>query len=262
MTARVKTIGVIALLLPLSLGSINLFAQPSKASYSQAEYLALISTYVDKAVNIYDGSFAYSYTTHDMLKNETVTRRVDPSRPFLQSDRIISINGALPSSERIEMHERRMQRRLLRRLEADRSLINEEREKEGSEKERFMAMLIPESLKLIKQAGNLHTLEFRGMEEDRRTIYENLIGTLVLDVDKGYIKELHVRVSKPFSPYLFMRINAGYFVLRFELNESGLPVQSDATWELEGHILYIRDLDRNEAIRWFDIEKLSLPDTE
>ncbi len=262
MTTRVKTIGVIPVLLLLSLGSINLFAQHAKPSYSQAEYLALISTYVDKAVNIYDGRFAYSYTTHDMLENETVTQRVDPSRPFLQSDRIISINGAPPSTERIEKHERRMQRRLRRRLEADRSLIKEEKEREGSEKERFMAMLIPESLKLIKQVDNLHTLEFRGMEEDRRTIYENLIGTLVLDVNKGYIKELRVRVSGPFSPYIFMRINAGYFTLRFELNESGLPIQSDATWELDGHILYIRDLDRNEAIRWFDIVQLSLPDTE
>ena len=262
MTARVKKIGVIALLLPLSLVSINLFAQASKASHSQAEYLALIFTYVDKTVNIYDGSFAYSYTTHDLLENETVTHRIDPSRPFLQRDRIISINGAPPSSERIEKHERLMQRRLRRRFETDRSLVNEEKEREGSEKERFMAMLIPESLKLIKQAGSLHTLEFRGMEEDRRTIYENLVGTLVLDVNEGYIKELRVRVIEPFSPYIFMRINAGNFALRFELNESGLPVQSDATWELDGHILYTRDLDRNEAIRWFDIVQLSLPDTE
>ena len=84
MTASVKGFGVITVMLLLSLGSVKLFAQPVKSAYTQAEYLALIAEYVDKAINIYDGKFAYSYTTHDMLEKETVTRRVDPSRPFLQ----------------------------------------------------------------------------------------------------------------------------------------------------------------------------------
>jgi hypothetical protein len=260
MTTSVKGFGVIIVMLLLSMGSIKLFAQPVKSAYTQAEYLSLIADYVDKAVNIYDGKFAYSYTTNDMLEKETVTRRVDPSRPFLQSDQIVSVDGAPPSADQIKKHERLMQRRLRRRLEADRSLVNEEREREGSEKERFLAMLIPDSLKLIKQVDNLHTLEFRGMEDDRKKIYENLIGTLVLDTKNGFIKELGVRVSESFSPFIFMRINAGSFSLRFELNESGLPIQTDATWELDGHILYIRDLDRNETISWFDITQLSLPD--
>lgn len=260
MTASIKGFAVITVMLLLSLGSVKLFAQPVKTPYTQAQYLALIAEYVDKAINIYDGKFAYSYTTHDMLENETITRRVDPSRPFLMSDRIVSVNGAPPSTERIKKHERLMQRRQRRRLEADRSLVNEEREREGTEKERFLAMLVPESLKLINQKDNLHTLEFRGMEDDRKKIYENLIGTLVLDTKDGYIKELHVRVREPFSPFIFMRINAGYFALRFELNESGLAVQTNATWELDGHILYIRDLDREETITWFDITPLSVPD--
>ncbi len=246
------------MMLVFSLGSINLNAQTAKSTFTQAQYMSLISEYVNKAINIYDGRFAYSYTTNDLLKNKTVTRRIDPSRPFLLSDRIISVNGALPSKEDIEEHEQLMQRRLRRRLEADRSLVNEEREREGSEKERFLAMLIPDSLRLIHQVDNLHTLEFRGMEDDRKKIFENLIGTLVLDTKNGYIKELRVRVSKPFSPFIFMRINAGYFSLRFELNETGSPMQTDATWELDGHILYIKDLDRNEKISWFDIEQLSL----
>jgi len=233
-------------------------AQP----YSQADYLAMIEQYVERAVNIYDGNWAYSYTTQDWIDNESVTRRIDPSLPFLQSDRILAENGAPPSVERIERHERRMQRRLQRRQERrqDRALVDEEREREGSEKERFMALLIPDSIKLVKQEGELHTIEFRGMEEDRRKIYEHLVGRLVLDTRQQFIRELQVEVIQAFSPYIFMRVNSGQFTMRFELR-NGEPVQTDATWELDGHILYIKELDRKEDTQWFDINRV-VPDTE
>ena len=151
-----------------------------------------------------------------------------------------------------------MQRRQRQEFEhKGRSMVEEERAREGSEKERFLDLIIPESVGLVAQEGHLHTLEFRGMEEDRRKIYEYLKGTLVLDTAREYIRELRVEVTEPFSPFFFMRINEGYFSLRFELRE-GVPVQTNATWQLDGHILYIRDLERNNEIEWFDITREAL----
>ncbi len=225
--------------------------------YTQQEYLALISRYVDKVVNIYDGNWAYSYTSHDLLEEETLTWRRDPSRPFVESDQLIAVNQAPPTADRLARHEKRMQRRLRRRQESQRKLTVEEQEarREGSEKERFLSLIIPESIRLVKQEGDIHVIEFRGMEEDRQTVYEHLVGTLVLDTRQGYIKELQVRVTEPFSTFLVMKINSGYFSLRFALVD-GLPVQTDATWQLDGHILYVRDLDRNEEFEWFDLSPL------
>ena len=150
-----------------------------------------------------------------------------------------------------------MQRRLRRREEAsqDDSLVEEERDREGSEKERFMAMIIKDSIRLVTRDEDLHTIEFRGMEEDRKKIYEHLIGRVILDTRQEYIQELQVRLTEPFSPFFIMRINDGYFSLRFELL-NGVPVQKEATWKLDGHILYIKDLDRDEEIKWFDIAKV------
>jgi hypothetical protein len=151
-----------------------------------------------------------------------------------------------------------MERRLRRRQGASNpSLVEEEEEREGDEKQRFLDLLIPESLKLVGREGNLHTLEFRGMEEDRRSIYEHLVGTLVLDTGNEFIRELQVKVIEPFSTYFVMRISDGYFSIRFELKD-GIPVQTDATWKLDGHILYMRDLDRDQELSWFDIEKVVL----
>jgi len=223
-------------------------------SYTREQYLSLIESYVARTVNIYDGNWAYSYTVHDRLDAESVTRRIDPSKPFLQSDQLVAINSQAPSAERRDQHERRMQRRLRRRENADRrSLVDEEREREGSEKERFLNLIIRDSVRLVKQEGDLHTLEFRGMEEDRRAIYEHLTGLLVLDTRNEYIRELQIRVHEPFSPYFIMRINSGYFSLRFELVD-GVPMQSDATWQLDGHVLFVRDLDRDQEVEWFDVE--------
>ncbi|MBT5483396.1 MAG: hypothetical protein HOH14_06520 [Gammaproteobacteria bacterium] len=255
-----KTGSAFLSLLLLLLWNAAALAQPPVTSsndpYTQAQYLDLINSYVEKTVNIYDGSWAYTYITDDKLDMEKLARRVDPSKSFLQSDQIISINGSPPSLERQSRHERRMQRRLQRRQNTKRSIVEEERAREGSEKERFLAMIIPESLHLVKQEGYIHTLEFKGMEDDRKNIYKHLIGTLVLDTKNEFIRELQVRITQPFSPFFIMRIHSGFFSLRFALNNEGLPIQSDATWQLDGHILYLRDLDRNEELNWFDIEKV------
>jgi hypothetical protein len=228
----------------------------SAQSYTQAQYLDMIEAYVDKLQNIYDGTWAYSYTNHDKLDAESITRRIDPSLPFVLSERIIAENGGPPSAQTLASHERRMQRRL-RRSEGGStpSLEEEEEEREGNEKERFLNLLIRDSVKLVSQEGDLHTLEFRGMEEARRSIYEHLVGTLILDTRNEYIRELQIRVSKPFSPFIVMRINDGNFSLRFELKD-GYPVQTDATWQLDGHILYLRDLNRDQELEWFDMEKV------
>ncbi|MFT5320411.1 MAG: hypothetical protein ACI934_000547 [Pseudohongiellaceae bacterium] len=255
-----KTGSIFLSLLLLLLWNAPVPAQPSvnpdQDSYTQAQYLSLISNYVEKTVNIYDGSWAYTYITDDQLDKEELARRVDPSKPFLQSEQIISVNGGPPSLDRQARHERRMQRRLNRRQNTKRSIVEEERAREGSEKERFLAMIIPESLHLVKQEGYIHTLEFKGMEDDRKNIYEHLIGTLVLDTKNKFIRELQVRITQPFAPFFIMRINSGFFSLRFALNNEGLPMQSDATWQLDGHILYLRDLDTDEELSWFDIKKV------
>lgn len=232
-------------------------AQPGTEPYSQADYLAIIEAYVAKVENIYDGEHAYSHRNVDRLEDETLTWRRDPSRPFLESDRLIAVNGAPPSADRLARQERRMQRRLDRRRKAamEDSIEAEERAKEGQEKERFLALLIPDSLTLVKQEGDLHYVQFRGMEEDRRNIYEHLVGTLVLDTRNEYIRELQVRVTEPFSTHLVMRINSAYFSLRFNLVD-GRPVQTDATWQLDGSILFLKSLAWDEEFEWFDIERV------
>lgn len=251
-------------LLPLLIGLVIGLAWPSLVSaqaYTREQYLAMIETYVDKVRNIYDGSWAYSYTSNNLLEERSLTRRIDPSLPFLLSEQIILENGGPPAAETLERHERRMQRRLRRREgKGSPDLVEEEEEREGNEKERFLALLIPDSLELVSVDGDLHTLEFRGMEEDRRTIYEHLKGTLVLDTRNEYIQELQIRVLEPFSPYLIMHINDGYFSLRFELRD-GVPVQTEGTWKLDGHLLFVKDLDRDMELKWFDVERVGTENT-
>ena len=230
----------------------------AQASFSNDEYMALIEEYVDKAINIYDGTWAYSYTTRNTLEEESETRRLDPSQPPLLYESIIAVNGEPPSAERVEKHERRMQRRLKRKQRGagDRSIVDEEKAREGEEKARFLSLIIQDSLQLVHREGNLHTLEFRGMEEDRKNIYEHLVGRLVLDTEKGFIRELQVEVTEPFSPFIFMRIHDGYYSMRFALRD-GIPIQTDATWRLAGQILYLKDLDREREINWFDIRRVT-----
>lgn len=252
--------GVVGNIMKMSLLSstflliLTSFRPAGAETYTHAQYLDMIYQYVEKTANIYDGTWAYSYLTHDIDDNETELRRIDPSKPFLERESILSVNGEPPSAALLERHQRRMQRRLDRRRErlSERDLVEEERRREGREKERFFNLFIEDSLELVRQEGPLHTVRFRGMEEDRRKIYEHIEAFLVLDTENEYIRELRVKVTEPFSPFLFTHVEDGYFSLRFELVD-GVPMQSDATWRLDGHILYIKDIDREEEVEWRDI---------
>lgn len=55
----------------------NLYAQNSQAFYQQ-----LITSYVNKIENIYDGTWAYTYIIDDKLEQESITRRIDPGLDF------------------------------------------------------------------------------------------------------------------------------------------------------------------------------------
>src|SRR5690606_4983208 len=88
---------------------------------------------------------------------------------------------------------------------------------ERDEKTRFMELLIPESLTRVKQEGDLLYLAFRGMEENRRHIFEHLRGLLIIDTNAGYIRELQVHITEPFYPFFLTKVEQGSFTVQFEL---------------------------------------------
>jgi hypothetical protein len=130
-----------------------------------------------------------------------------------------------------------------------------EDEEEGNEQERFIEMIIPESIRVIRQENELLYLGFQAVEEEREKIYENLQGTLILDLEAEYIKELQVSVKEPFSPFLLSKIQEGYFSIRFNLFD-GVPMQSEISFELQGHAFYIRDLSEDREVEWTDFERI------
>lgn len=231
------------------LGVTQSFAQLA----TEHDYLNLISEYVYKIENIYDGNWAFTYTVEDKIEVETRTVRRDTSLPFLESETLLAVNGIPPSEERLEQHAERRQR-ALRRRENNRNRPVED-EEEGNEKDRFLEMIIPESVRFIKREDELLYLGFQAMEEGREKIYENLQGLLVLDIEEEYIKELQVSVTESFSPFLFSKIEDGYFSIRFQLFD-GVPMQSEISFELEGHAFYIRDLTEDREVEWKDFEKI------
>ena len=57
----------------------------------------LITRYVQRINNIYDGTWAYTYTVTDRRRDEVRVRRVDPSEAdFHDRDRLLSVNGQPP----------------------------------------------------------------------------------------------------------------------------------------------------------------------
>ncbi len=231
------------------LGVTQSFAQLA----TEHDYLNLISEYVYKIENIYDGNWAFTYTVEDKIEVETRTVRRDTSLPFLESETLLAVNGIPPSEERLEQHAERRQR-ALRRRENNRNRPVED-EEEGNEKDRFLEMIIPESVHFIKREDELLYLGFQAMEEGREKIYANLQGLLILDIKEEYIKELQVSVTESFSPFLFSKIEDGYFSIRFQLFD-GVPMQSEISFELEGHAFYIRDLTEDREVEWKDFEKI------
>lgn len=244
-----------ALFLILSLPAFTLLSasQVLAQASDEHDYLSLISEYVYKIENIYDGNWAFTYTVDDKIEMETRTVRRDTSLPFLESETLLAINGMSPSAERLQRHAERRQRALRRRENNQNRPVEDE--EEGNEKDRFLEMIIPESVHLIKQENELLYLGFKAVEEDREKIYENLEGTLILDLDAEYIKELQVRVTEPFSPFFLSKVEDGYFSIRFDLFD-GVPMQSEISFELQGHAFYIRDLAEDREVEWMDFEKI------
>ncbi len=236
----------------------------------QEDYFELISEYVNKVENIYEGSWAFTYRIDDKLEQETRTIRRNMSLPYLESETLLSVSGMPPTQEDLEKHaeelkesyERRQKREERERKERLKRAENDSKqqaalpgeEEEGSEKERFLEMIVKDSIYEIEHESELLVLGFKATEEGREEIYENLDAVLLLDTEAGYIKELQVKVNQAFSPFFLSKIEEGYFSVRFDFN-NGSPMQSEVSWMLKGHAFFVRSLDAEQEVRWFDFEK-------
>jgi hypothetical protein len=233
---------------------------PTPASAApQQDYMNLITTYVHRLNNIYDGTWAYTYTVNDRRKGEVRVRRVDPSETdYRKRDQLLSVNGEPPTERRLAQHNRQLDKRERRRLrngarlheDPDRPL-----ERPGREKDRFLAALLPDSIKLEKQEGELLYLSFRAMEEGRENVFDHLNGLLVLDTRQEYIKELRLTPDGPFYPFFLTKVEDAHLSVNFELLD-GEPFQTSAVWTLLGQALIVKNLDADMSVQWEDIEKV------
>ncbi len=246
---KVLAIILISPLCWLVTGPQDALAQVELAS----SYLGLITEYVYKIENIYDGNWAFTYTVDDKLEMESRTVRRDTSLPFLQSETLLAINGIQPSEERLQRHAERRHLAFLRRQNNQNRPVEDE--EEGNEKDRFLEMIIPESAQVIKHEDELLYLGFQAIEEGSEKIYEKLQGVLILDTEAEFIKELQVSVTEAFSPFLFLKIEDGYFSIRFNLID-GVPMQSEISFELEGHVFFIKDISEDREVTWTEFEKI------
>ncbi len=226
------------------------------------DYLELITEYVIKVDNIYDGTWVYTLTEEDKLKQEITVRHVDPSKPFLESDVLIAVNGMPPGAADIKEHQRRLKKRIQRRaLITSRKEPKTEQEKRkrrleqnGNEKERFLAMLIPESIEFVKQEGSLMHLRFKATEEDREEIFAALQGTLIIDTEREFIQEVQVRNTAAFSPFFLTEVQDAFLSLKFDLM-NGRPIQKNMNWKLVGQAFLFKDLDGEREVVWSDFVK-------
>jgi hypothetical protein len=235
---------------------------PASAATSSEQYFDLITQYVDKVDNIYDGTWTYTLTETDLIKNETTVRRVDPTKPFLESDVLVGVNGHPPTAADIKEHQRRLRKRIQRRaLITSRREPRTEKERHqrlleqnGHEKERFLAMLIPDSIELIKREGPLLHLQFKAVEEGREEIFEALLGTLIIDTEREFIPEIEVRNTVAFSPFFLTEIDDALLTIHFALVD-GKPMQQSMNWRLAGQAFIFKDLDGDRNVLWTDFVK-------
>lgn len=247
-------------LIILVLPSAPVFAQIT--AQTSEDYFELITEYVNKVDNIYDGTWVYTLTEEDKLKGETTVRHVDPSKPFLESDVLVAVNGMPPTAADIKEHQRRLKKRIQRRaLITSRKEPKTEEEKRkhrleqnGNEKERFLAMLIPETIEFVKQEGPLIHLRFRAVEEGREEIFEALQGTLIIDSEREFIQEVRVRSIAAFSPFFLTRVDEAFLSLNFDL-VNGRPMQQNMSWKLVGQAFLFKDLDGEREVVWSDFVK-------
>jgi hypothetical protein len=189
-------------------------------------------------------------------------RRVDPTKPFLESDVLMTVDGLPPSAADINEHQRKLKKRIQRRAlitsRGEPKTENEKRrrmlEQNGHEKERFLAMLIPESIEFIKQEGPLLHLQFKATEEDREEIFEALLGTLIIDIEKEFIREVQVRNTLEFSPFFLTYVDDAFLSLQFALI-NGKPMQQSMSWKLAGQAFIFKDLDGDRNVIWSDFVK-------
>lgn len=237
---------------------LTLWGNPVAAQQDAGrDYFPLIEEYVNKIENIYNDQWAYTYTSHDHMEDETRTVRVNRSLPPMESERLLAVNGMPPTEEELQDHREDLEREIReRRRDEERALLEEDDEEiEMDEKERFLAMINRDSIRRVREEDNLLYLEFTAMEEQRRRIFEHLIGTLVIDTEREYIRELRVRPTESFSPFFLSHVEDGYFSLRFDLHD-GVPMQAAVTWRLDGHAFFIRNLDADMDIVWMDFERI------
>jgi hypothetical protein len=240
------------------------FMLPFSAAAAQTsrEYFDLITQYVNKVDNIYDGTWIYTLTETDILKNETTVRRVNPAKPFMESDVLIAVNGQPPTAADTKEHQRRLKKRIQRRaLITSRREPRTEKEKRqrlleqnGHEKERFLAMLIPDSIELIKREGPLIHLQFKAVEEGREEIFEALLGTLIIDTEREFIPQIQVRNTEAFSPFFLTQVDDALLTIHFALVD-GKPMQQSMNWKLAGQAFIFKDLDGDRNVVWTDFVK-------
>jgi hypothetical protein len=219
------------------------------------DYMTLVTNYVHRLNNIYDGTWAYTYTVNDKRRGEVRVRRVDPSEAdFKLRDQLLSVNGEPPTERRLKQHIRQLEKRERRRLRSGARLHEDPDrpyERPGLEKERFLAAIIPESIELEKQEGDLLYLRFKATEEDREKIFEHLDGLLILDTRQEYIQELQLTPTGAFYPFFMTKVEDAYLSVRFELID-GEPLQTEATWKLLGQALIVKNLDADMEVEWRD----------
>ena len=222
--------------------------------------MTLIKGYVDRLNNIYDGTWAFTYTVTDKRRNETRVRRVDPSKEdYLERDILLTVNGEPPTAKRLSQHHRTLEKREARRKRNGRRLLEDPDrpfEKPGKEKDRFLAALIPDSIREVKREGDLLYLAFKATEPGREEIFERLDGMLVLDTKQQYITELQLRPTGPFYPFFLTKVEDALLVVRFGLL-NGEPIQQTATWKLLGQALIVKNLDADMEVVWEEYEKVT-----
>jgi hypothetical protein len=226
----------------------------------QAEYMTLITQYVNRLSNIYDGTWAFTYSVNDRRRGEVRVRRVDPSQPDHRlRDQLLSVNGEPPTEKRLQQHNRQLDRRERRRQRTGARLHEDpERpnERPGRERERFLDALIPESIEVVKQDGDLLHLSFRAMEEGRENVFDHVQGLLVLDTAREYIAEMQLTPDGPFYPFFLTKVEEAFLSVRFDLVD-GAPIQTAATWQLLGQALIVKNLDADMEVEWMDFEKVT-----
>lgn len=250
--AVVLFVSLLGFMLPLS----------AVAAQSSEEYFDLITEYVNKVDNLYDGTWTYTLTETDLLENETTVRRVDPTKPFLESDVLIAVNGQPPTAADLKEHQRRLKKRIQRRaLITSRGEPRTEKERRrrlleqnGHEKDRFLAMLIPESIEFIRQEGPLLHLQFKAVEEDREEIFEALLGTLIIDTEQEFVREIQIRNTEAFSPFFLTQVDEAFLSLHFQLVD-GRPMQERMNWKLDGQAFLFKDLGGDRNVVWTDFVK-------